>query len=104
MTLRKGYRRSVDSYGCFFENDQVTRTGLAAYLRARSITRVVCTGLARFGCVAESALGGVREEFSVLLVKDASAGRPKPDDAESQARLRKAGVEWTTTEAMLAQR
>jgi nicotinamidase-related amidase len=45
----------------------------------------------------------VREGFAVFLVEDASAGRPKPDDAQAQARLRGAGVEWTTTQAVLVQ-
>jgi nicotinamidase/pyrazinamidase len=94
LVLRKGYRAEVDSYGCFYENDQSTATGLAAYLRARGITRVFCTGLARFACVAHSALGAARDGFAVVIVRDATAGRPRDTDAAMQSELDRAGVEW----------
>ena len=44
LVIRKGYRNDVDSYSAFFENDQKTVTGLAAYLHARGFRRVFCAG------------------------------------------------------------
>src|SRR3954454_9699396 len=40
LVLRKGYRREIDSYSAFYENDHTTPTGLAGYLRERSLKRV----------------------------------------------------------------
>jgi len=36
--IRKGYRKAIDSYSGFKENDHKTRTGLAGYLREREIS------------------------------------------------------------------
>ena len=94
LVLRKGFRPTVDSYGCFYENDHATGTGLSAYLRARGIGRVFCAGLARFGCVMHSALGAARDGFRVVMVDDASAGRPRPTDAAARHSLAAAGVAW----------
>ena len=33
LVLRKGYHREIDSYSAFYENDHITHTGLAGYLR-----------------------------------------------------------------------
>ena len=35
LIVRKGFRREIDSYSAFFENDRATPTGLAGYLRER---------------------------------------------------------------------
>ncbi len=94
MILRKGFRADVDSFGCFTENDGVTDTGLAGYLRARAITRVFLVGLARLGCVAASALGAVGAGFEAVLIEDATAGRPGPDDGDIRQRLAEAGASW----------
>lgn len=94
LVLRKGYRPDVDSYGCFYENDRTTSTGLTGYLRARGIARVFCAGLARFGCVAHSALGAARDGFAVVMMVDASAGPSRDTDAAMRARLDLAGVGW----------
>lgn len=46
LIIRKGFRREIDSYSAFYENDHKTPTGLAGYLRERGFTRVFVTGLA----------------------------------------------------------
>src|SRR5262247_3119009 len=40
LIVRKGFRRAIDSYSAFFENDHRTPTGLAGYLRERGLRRV----------------------------------------------------------------
>ena len=35
--IRKGYNREIDSYSTFFENDKISPTGLAGYLRENNI-------------------------------------------------------------------
>jgi nicotinamidase/pyrazinamidase len=101
LILRKGYRAGVESNGCFYENDQITRTGLAEYLRARGITRVFCAGLARYGCVMQSAQGAARDGFEVFMIDDASAGRPRDDEAEVLRDLAARNIGWVRSADLL---
>ncbi|RME41593.1 MAG: bifunctional nicotinamidase/pyrazinamidase [Planctomycetota bacterium] len=71
LIVRKGFRREIDSYSAFFENDRKTATGLAGYLRERSLTRLFLAGLALDFCVRYSAEDAVRLGFEVVVVADA---------------------------------
>jgi nicotinamidase/pyrazinamidase len=71
LILRKGFRRQIDSYSAFFENDRVTPTGLAGYLCERHLTRVFLAGLAYDFCVGYSALDARRMGLSVVILRDA---------------------------------
>ncbi len=71
LVIRKGFRRDIDSYSAFAENDQRTRTGLAGYLRERGFRRLFLCGLATDFCVLYSALDGRAEGFEVVVVEDA---------------------------------
>jgi nicotinamidase/pyrazinamidase len=55
LIIRKGFRREIDSYSAFFENDHNTPTGLGGYLKERGFEKVVCVGLAFDYCVRFSA-------------------------------------------------
>ncbi|WP_103332249.1 bifunctional nicotinamidase/pyrazinamidase [Pseudotabrizicola formosa] len=70
LILRKGYRRAIDSYSAFFENDRKTQTGLHGYLRDRGVSRLVLAGLATDFCVAYSALDAVRLGYAVTVRLD----------------------------------
>jgi nicotinamidase/pyrazinamidase len=71
LIIRKGTNPEIDSYSAFFENDQVTSTGLEAYLKARGIKRVVLVGLAYDFCVGYSALDAVSKcGFQAVVVQD----------------------------------
>lgn len=72
--IRKGFRKNIDSYSTFFENDQTTVTGLAGYLRERAIHEIYTTGLATDFCVKWSVLDGIDEGFKMYLVQDAVRG------------------------------
>ena len=74
LVLRKGFRRGIDSYSAFYENDRATPTGLAGYLRSRRISRLFFAGLATDFCVAWSAIDGAREGFESAVVEDACRG------------------------------
>jgi len=74
LVLRKGYRRAIDSYSAFYENDHTTPTGLGGYLRERGLTRVVLAGLAFDFCVRYSAEDARREGFAAIVVEDACRG------------------------------
>jgi len=71
LILRKGFRRRIDSYSAFFENDRETPTGLAGYLDERNLTRVFLTGLAYDYCVGYSALDARRLGLEAVLIRDA---------------------------------
>ena len=71
LILRKGFRPQIDSYSAFFENDRVTPTGLAGYLRERGLQRVFLAGLAYDFCVGYSALDARRLGFEAFVIRDA---------------------------------
>jgi len=70
LILRKGFRRGIDSYSAFFENDQTTPTGLEGYLRTRGITTLTMVGLATDFCVNFSAVDAAKLGFAVTLRQD----------------------------------
>jgi nicotinamidase/pyrazinamidase len=74
LVLRKGYRRDIDSYSAFYENDHVTPTGLAGYLRERGLKRVFVVGLAYDFCVRYSAEDAHRSGFGAVVIDDACRG------------------------------
>ncbi len=67
LILRKGFRREIDSYSAFFENDRTTPTGLQGYLRSRGVSSVTLVGLATDFCVGYSALDAARLGFVVTV-------------------------------------
>jgi nicotinamidase/pyrazinamidase len=71
VVIRKGFRREIDSYSAFQENDRATPTGLAGYLRERGVDEVWLTGLATDFCVGFSAQDAADQGFRVVLVEDA---------------------------------
>ena len=71
MIIRKGFRKEIDSYSAFFENDQSTQTGLKGYFNERGFKRVHMCGLATDFCVAFSAIDTVRCGFESIVIEDA---------------------------------
>ncbi len=67
LILRKGFRRAIDSYSAFFENDRTTPTGIEGYLRSRRLDSLTLVGLATDYCVAYSALDAARLGFAVTV-------------------------------------
>ncbi|MEO6802296.1 MAG: bifunctional nicotinamidase/pyrazinamidase [Granulicella sp.] len=72
LILRKGFRKNIDSYSAFLENDRVTPTGLSGYLRERNLRRLFVCGLAYDFCVRFSAIDGKALGFETLVVEDVS--------------------------------
>src|SRR3984885_5728753 len=71
LILRKGFRKTIDSYSAFTENDRLTPTGLTGYLREPGMGRTFSPGLAYDFCVRHSAIDGVRAGFETYVVEDA---------------------------------
>ena len=72
LILRKGFRREIDSYSAFLENDHTTPTGLAGYLRERGLKRLFVAGLAYDYCVRFSAIDGKQLGFEMMVIEDAA--------------------------------
>ncbi|NPU11757.1 bifunctional nicotinamidase/pyrazinamidase [Bradyrhizobium sp. 83002] len=86
LILRKGFHKDVDSYSAFTEADGKTSTGLAAYLKARGISKVFVAGLATDFCVAWTALDARKAGLDTYVIEDACRG------IDTQGSLAKA---WT---------
>lgn len=74
LVLRKGFRREIDSYSAFRENDRHTPTGLAGYLRERGFAHLLLCGLATDYCVFFSAMDAREAGFGVTVALDACRG------------------------------
>jgi nicotinamidase/pyrazinamidase len=101
LILRKGYRREIDSYSAFYENDHTTPTGLAGYLRERGLTRVFLAGLAFDFCVRYSAEDARHCGFEVVVIEDACRGIDMGGSvAATRAAFSGLGVPCITEEAI----
>jgi nicotinamidase/pyrazinamidase len=70
LVVRKGFRKAIDSYSAFFENDRTTPTGLGGYLKERGISKVTLAGLATDFCVGFSALDARKLGFDATVVME----------------------------------
>ena len=83
LIVRKGFRRDIDSYSAFLENDHITPTGLAGYLRERGLRRLFICGLAYDFCVRHSAIDGTALDFECLVIEDACRAVRLPGSVEA---------------------
>jgi nicotinamidase/pyrazinamidase len=102
LIIRKGFRRQIDSYSAFYENDRRTPTGLTGYLRERGLTHVYLCGLATDFCVACSAEDARHEGFWVTVIEDAC----RAIDLDGSLRramdaMRAAGADIVTSERLI---
>ena len=101
LIIRKGFRREIDSYSAFFENDRTTPTGLAGYLHERGLTRVFFAGLAYDYCVGYSALDARRLGLPAFVFRDACRAIDLHGSvAAIEAEFARAGVELIETSAI----
>ena len=94
LVLRKGFRREIDSYSAFQENDRATPTGLAGYLRERGLTDLTFAGLATDFCVRWSAVDAARLGFRAAAALGACRAIDLDGSLDAAlAEMRGAGVE-----------
>ena len=72
LIIRKGFRKAVDSYSAFFENDHKTPTGLGGYLKERGFKSLTFVGLAFDYCVRYSAEDARGLGFDVDVIEQAT--------------------------------
>lgn len=85
FVFRKGYRKHVDSYSAFFENDRCTSTDLYAYLKEQHIDTLFIAGLATDYCVFYTIIDSLRLGFKTFCVEDASRGINVPAGSLARA-------------------
>jgi nicotinamidase/pyrazinamidase len=101
LVLRKGFRKAIDSYSAFYENDKRTPTGLAAYLRERGFTRIFLIGLATDFCVHYSAVDARREGFAAVLIEDGCRAIDLNGSlADAMAKMQAVRVEFTISDTI----
>jgi nicotinamidase/pyrazinamidase len=95
LVLRKGFRREVDSYSAFVENDRRTPTGLGGYLRERGIERIFLAGLALDYCVRYSVDDARRQGFKTVVITDACRAIARGGELkQALAAIRAAGAQF----------
>jgi nicotinamidase/pyrazinamidase len=72
--FHKGTERNIDSYSTFFDNAHRRHTGLADYLKKRSIKDIYLTGLALDYCVKYSVLDARQLGLNTHVILDGCRG------------------------------
>lgn len=95
--LRKGYRREIDSYSGFFENDKATATGLHGLILSFAPVEqieLVIAGIATDVCVLNTAMDAkkILRYPDVLVVTDACAGVSESGTIKALSDMREAGI------------
>lgn len=95
--VRKGFRRDVDSYSAFRENDKRTRTGLEYLISGLSggeDSEIVLCGIATDVCVQASAMDalGLPGRKSVTVAIDACAAVSPEGEAAAIKAMKAAGA------------
>jgi len=99
LIVRKGFRKGLDSYSAFFENDRKTATGLEGWIRGLGIDTVIIGGLATDYCVFFSAMDSKKLGFDTIIVNDAvrGVGLPSGSVERAEAQMRASGIVFTST-------
>lgn len=99
MIIRKGFRKNLDSYSAFFENDRRTTTGLAGFLKLISVDTLILGGLATDYCVLYSAMDAEALGYKVFVVRDIVRGVGYPEGSIERAfkQMGEAGVNIITS-------
>ncbi|MCL2069998.1 MAG: nicotinamidase [Treponema sp.] len=95
LVIRKGFRKELDSYSAFFENDRKTSTGLDGFLKSLSIDTLVFGGLATDYCVFYSAMDAANLGYRCILAADACRGIAAESIEKALKQLGQAGVTIT---------
>jgi nicotinamidase/pyrazinamidase len=103
MVLRKGFRKELDSYSAFFENDRETSTGLEGWLKTLEIENIIIGGLATDYCVFYSAMDSKKSEFNTIIASDAVRGVdfPKGSVENAVTAMKSAGIEFYATSELI---
>lgn len=101
----KGTDPTIDSYSAFFDNQHLRSTGLAEYLKERSISDLYVAGLATDYCVKFSALDARKLGFNVYVIPEGcrAVNLDPADEPRAYAEMRAAGVQIVSLEDVAQQ-
>lgn len=100
--VRKGFRKSIDSYSGFMENDHKTPTGLEGMLRELGVEHLFLCGLALDFCVSWTAVDARRRGFTTTVIQDACRGIDTDNSLEQAMKnMVKAGVLFQDSSSIL---
>jgi nicotinamidase/pyrazinamidase len=102
MIIRKGFRRELDSYSAFFENDRITPTGLEGWIKSLSIETVIMGGIATDYCVFFSAMDCKKLGFNVIIISDGvrGVGYPEGSVEKAIAVMKDEGIEFLSSKEL----
>lgn len=96
--IRKGYRKDVDSYSAFVENDRKTKTGLGDLIDCGADIYVV--GIATDVCVVNTAMDAL-DYGNVYVVEDACAGVTSEGAEKAIMKMKRFDIHVVQTENVL---
>ncbi|HET6559403.1 MAG TPA: bifunctional nicotinamidase/pyrazinamidase [Prolixibacteraceae bacterium] len=99
--FRKGMDPRVDSYSGFYDNHHKISTGLSGYLREKGVTGIHFCGLAADICVYFTIKDAISEDFSAILIEDASQPLNSEDYEDIKKRLVAKGVRIKNSQEIL---
>lgn len=89
--LRKGKLKTVDSYSAFADNDG-SNLGLAGLLNSLKVDEIDICGLAFDYCVKYTALDGIKNNFKVNIIGNATKAVAPEQETQLKDELKKAGI------------
>ena len=103
LIIRKGFRKELDSYSAFFENDRKTSTGLEGWINCLGIDTVILGGLATDYCVFFTAIDFKKLGYKTIVVQDAVRAVSIPEGSAEKAvmEMKAAGIEFLSSAELL---
>jgi len=103
MIIRKGFRKELDSYSAFFENDRHTITGLEGWMKNLNIETVILCGIATDYCVFYSAMDCRHAGFYTIIADDAvrGVGYPKGSVENAVSAMKEEGIVFLSSAQIL---
>jgi nicotinamidase/pyrazinamidase len=100
---QKGQNPGVDSYSAFRDNDKISLTGLADYLKSKGVDELDVCGLATDYCVKYSALDAkeMLPNVKVRFIEDASRGITVEGSEQAKIEMKKMGIELVSSKDIL---
>jgi len=104
LIVRKGFRKGLDSYSAFFENDRKTSTGLEGWIRKLGIETVIIGGLATDYCVFFSAMDSKKLGFDTIIVEDGvrGVGLPAGSVEKAASEMKASGIVFAASAELSA--
>jgi len=105
LIIRKGFRKELDSYSAFFENDRCSSTGLEGAIKQLNVQTVILGGLATDYCVFYSAMDARRLGFRTIVASDAVRGVGYPEGSVENAisTMKSNGIEIISSTDLLSE-